>query len=340
MRGRASLAPPVATGAPPGAAPIRRGVAFGLRISGDFQAPGLWTGAGTPAMRRASLGIVSRATLERSWSEPESERLLRLSAGRNGPTLLVDAHPERGYLVRARGFGAYLITPGGRRVRLAPGTVERWRWQRLLTAQVLPVAALAQGLDLLHASAVHMRGRVLAFCGAGSAGKTTLAARLVLAGATFVSDDVLALERAGDEVIAHPGPALLNLRESGPGPPVFDDDERVRLGVELGRDEAAARLQVRRRASASPLSAIYLLRRSSEGGGHVRLERLHPRATSRLLGAAFGTFIRTPARLTRHLDLSAHLARRVPMFALEAAADVRPDALSEAVLHQVSGSAS
>ena len=256
MPGGASTPSTVAqTGAPSGAAP-RRGVAFGLRISGAFPAPGLWTGAGTAARCRASLEIVPPETLTCSWSEVQTEQILRLPAGGNRPDLLVEAHPTRGYLVRAEGFGAYLIAADGRRVRLAAGQVEDWRWQRLLTAQVLPIAALLQGLELLHASAVQLRGRVLAFTGAGSGGKTTLAARLLLAGANFVTDDVLAIERVDDEVIAHPGPALMNLRLSKAG--IFDARERARLGAELGRDGGGARLRVTREGGCVP-AGRYLL---------------------------------------------------------------------------------
>jgi hypothetical protein len=318
------------TGPPPGAAPSRQGVAFGLRISGSFPAPGLWTGLGTTDMRRASLEIVPPLTLARSWSGHQAERLLRLSTGRDGPDLVVDADPTRGYMVRADGFGAYLIAADGREVRLASGEGEDWRWQRLLTAQALPIAALAQGLELLHASAVQLHGRVLALAGASSAGKTTLAARLMLAGASFVSDDVLALERVEDEVVAHPGPALMNVRDSRAQ--LFDARERARLGAELGRDLGGARLRVPRKAGATPLGAIYLLRPGTERSGGVRVKRLAVPAASQLLGAAFGTAIKTRARLIRHLDLCAHLARRVPMVALEAPPQATPDALAEAVL--------
>jgi hypothetical protein len=326
-----------ATGPRPGAAPAHRGVAFGLRISGRFPAPGLWTGVGAAAMRRAMLELVSPLALERSWPEREAERLLRLSTGVDGPDLVVETHPERGHLVRAEGFGSYLIARDGRRILLAAGRVEDWRWQRLLTAQALPIAALAQGLGLLHASAVELDGRILAFAGASSAGKTTLAARLVLAGATFLSDDVLALERVGDEVIAHPGPALMNLRRSGAG--TFDTGERARLGAELGRDPGATRLRVARKAEASPLNAIYLLRPSRSRKAGARVERLGRSANSQLLGAAFGTAIRTPARLVRHLDLCAHLAERVPVFSLATPTQVPPDALAETVLRHAGGSA-
>jgi hypothetical protein len=337
----ASIAPmTAATGPAAGVALVRHGVAYGLRLSGCFPARGLWTGVGSAAMRSASLEVVANAELA-GWRPARGcESLLRLPLGRGGPVLTLDTHPDKGYLVRADGFGAYLIAPDGQRVLLAPGAVEPWRWQRLLTAQALPVAALLQGLELFHASAVRINGRVLAFTGASGAGKTSLAAQLLLAGATFVSDDVLALEREEKEeevVIAHPGPALMNLRGSTIG--LLDAGERARLGLEVGRDDSGSRLLVRRKAQSSPLHALYLLRRGPRSEGGVRLERLSPPPPSQLLGAGFGTAIKTPARLVRRLDLCAHIARRVPVFALEAPAHATPSALAEAVLRHVLGRA-
>jgi hypothetical protein len=331
MRRPATIAPArSASGA--GATFVRQGVAYGLRLTGDFPAQGLWSGVGSTDMRCASLDIVPLAELAASWRPEGGASLLRLPV-RSEPVLVVEAHPQSGYLVRANGFGAYLIARDGRRILLAPGPVAGWRWQRLLTAQALPVAALLQGLELFHASAVQVDGRVVAFSGASGAGKTTIAARLLLAGATFLADDVLALEREGDVVVAHPGPALINLRE----PNTFVDlDERARLGIELGRDEGGVRLRVRRKALAGPLHAIYLLRRRTGGGG-VRLKRLTPPGPAQLLGAGFGSAIRTPDRLVRRLDLCAHLARCIPVFELGAPAQAPPHVLAEIVLRHIRG---
>ena len=317
---------------------MRQGVAFGLRIAGDFPASGLWRAVPEGPARRVALEIVERSELACPWAEGDGQPPLRMAVGDPGPVLAIDAHPARGYLVRADGFGAYQVAPDGRRVLFAPGHVEDWRWQRLLTAQVLPIAALSQRLELLHASAVALDGRIFAFTGAGGAGKSTLAARLILAGASFISDDVLAVERVDDQVIAHPGPALMNLRESPV--PVLNARERSRLGVEIGRDEGGARLLVRRESSASPLHAVYLLRRNGSRTGGVRVRRLAPPAPGALLGAGFGTAIRTPARLVRLLDLCAHLARRVPVFALEAPSHVPSAVLGDEVRRHMERSAS
>jgi hypothetical protein len=319
---------PTVGGSPPEDTAPRRGTAFGLELVGGFSAPGLWTGAHEAPMRQLSLEVVSRRALERSWPARDAEPLLRRPLGHTGLVLAVDEHSRRGYLVRVDGFGAYLITRDGRRVLLAPGPTESWRWQRLLTAQALPIAALAQGLELFHASAAQIEGRVLAVTGAGGAGKTTLAAALMLAGATFVTDDVLALELARDDLIAHPGPALMNLRESAQR--LLSPRDGV-LGVELGRDEAATRLLVRRETQALPLQAIYYLRRSSHYD-RVRVQALSPPSPGLLLGSAFGTAIQTAGRLVRRLELCAGIARHIGVFTLDAPPQAPPAALARAVL--------
>jgi hypothetical protein len=326
----ASTAPPMAR-----AALWHHGVAYGLRLTGEFPAHGLWSGVGSADMRSALLEIVSPASLARSWSARGGEPRLRSLLTGGDPVLAVEPDPHGGYLVRADGFGAYLVDPDGRRVLLTPGPVESWRWQRLLLAQAVPVAALLQGLELFHASAVQLNGRVLAFTGASGAGKTTLAAQLLLAGATFVADDVLAVEREGDEMIAHPGPPLMNVREATMRS--LDAHERAQLGVELGRDEGGIRLRLRREAQARPLHAIYLVHKRPGRTGGVHLKRLAAPSPAQLLGAGFGSAIRTPARLVRRLDLCAHIARRVPVFELEAPAQGAPDAVAEAVLRHGQG---
>jgi hypothetical protein len=330
MKSTAAIAPAAWAG-PAGATVVRQGVAYGLRLTGDFPAPGLWSGVGSGSMRCASLEIVPHAELAAAWPEAGGATLLRSPVGRSGPVLVVDAHPEGGYLVQADGFGAFLIAPDGRRVLVAPGPVAGWRWQRLLTAQALPVAALLRGLELFHASAVEIDGRVVAISGPSGAGKTTTAAQLMLAGATFLADDVLALEREGDVVVAHPGPALMNLRESTAP---LDAQERARLGVELGRDEGGVRLRVPRKGRPRPLHAIYLLRRTTGGGG-ARLTRLSRPSPAQLLGTGFGSVVRTRDRLVRRLDLCAHLAERTPVFELTAQAP--PAAVADAVLRHARG---
>ena len=61
-----------------------------------------------------------------------------------------------------------------------------------------------RGTFVLHASCVAIAGRAVAFLGQHAAGKSTIAALLHARGHELVSDDVAAVEFAGEEVWAIP----------------------------------------------------------------------------------------------------------------------------------------
>jgi Coenzyme PQQ synthesis protein D (PqqD) len=67
---------------------------------------------------------------------------------------------------------------------------------RCLTALLETARPARRWLGILHASAVGVDGRCVVFCGERGAGKSTLAAALVAAGAEFVTDDYAPLEQA------------------------------------------------------------------------------------------------------------------------------------------------
>jgi hypothetical protein len=67
---------------------------------------------------------------------------------------------------------------------------------RCLTALLEAARPARRWLGILHASAVAVDGRCVVFCGERGAGKSTLAAALVAAGADFVTDDYAPLEQA------------------------------------------------------------------------------------------------------------------------------------------------
>ncbi len=72
-----------------------------------------------------------------------------------------------------------------------------------------------RGLFVLHASAVHIEGRTIAFLGDKLAGKSTTAAAFVRAGGSLITDDVLAIKLAkGETPICLPSLPQLKLEES------------------------------------------------------------------------------------------------------------------------------
>jgi hypothetical protein len=84
-------------------------------------------------------------------------------------------------------------------------------WQRVLLDTVLCAVSLLHGYEHLHASAVETKSGLFAFIASRGGGKSSLAAEFLRRGGNLFADDVLALDDSGGEVVAHPGPRLMNL---------------------------------------------------------------------------------------------------------------------------------
>ena len=291
---------------------LLRSHAFGINIEATFQAPGLPEGSGR--LPRTRVERVSEEGIAGRWNGEGAERLQEetLSAGRRRPDRTIDRGEGGEYLLYARHFGTALISSSGDRVLCAPPAVEAWRWQRFLVGRVLPWAAVLRGRELLHASAVRVgEGAVAVLAGSGY-GKSSIAARLMLLGARFVTDDVLALTTDGERVLAHPGPAIAALRPAERD--ALEPGERRRLGRVLGRS-GKTYVAVDREPGAIPLAAIYFLERAPGRARH-RFERgIDPR---RLLASAFVAGVDSRRRLVGLLDLCAHLEATVPIWRVQA----------------------
>jgi hypothetical protein len=292
----------------PGSGRRRLAQAFGLDIELSFAAPGLPAAGGPARGHPTRVDLVPPAEIDRDWPAGRATRVLEESFGGPGePARTIDADPVAGYRLYARRFGLALLSPDGSRVLCSPPEVEPWNWQRFLVGRILPWAAVLRGLEVLHASAVAIDGRAVAFVGATGAGKTSLALQLVARGARFLTDDVLALDEGG--LRAHPGAAIAAVRpEERELIPAATWD---RLGAVLGHSEKTY-VEVPREPGAVPLAALYFL---VPGGGSsvAPLERVDPRL---LLSSTFVLGVQTPERLRNQLDVCATLARAVPMFSL------------------------
>jgi hypothetical protein len=100
-----------------------------------------------------------------------------------------------------------ILVRGGREVIVerAPGA-DLALLRLYLFGSVMGMVCHQRGRIGLHASAVEIGGRAVAFTGQSGAGKSTLAAHCLAAGARLVADDLVVLsfdERAG--ILAHPG---------------------------------------------------------------------------------------------------------------------------------------
>jgi hypothetical protein len=282
-----------------------RGHGFGLTVEAAAPVPGLTDAAGGTATRTATWVQDTEAREEEAWQR-EARSLVdyRFLDGR--PMMLVEHHPDGRYRVSAPGFGRHLVSPRGDQICSALPTGPGRRWQRLFFAQVLPLAATLQGLDLFHASAVAHAGRAVAFSAPSGTGKTSIAAHLVADGFEFVTDDVLALEISDGTVTAHPGPGFLGVAEVEVRK--LSREGRRRLGPRIGRGDKAY-FGVTPVAAPVPLAAVCFLART--GAHQLEVVEEAEAGPRELLGSSFLPHVRPPERLLNHLDVCAHIAASV-----------------------------
>lgn len=207
------------------------------------------------------------------------------------PALELRGEPGR-VTVWARGHGTGAVIEPGRIAVDLPGG-PAWLRSRLLTAQVLPIAATLAGRECLHAAAVALPAGVVALTAASGTGKSSVAWHMQAHGAAFVTDDVLAVD---DELLAHPGPRLARVatdeHAAAPSPHAV-------LGREDEVHVAATGLCV-----AASLAAVVVLERGDRPALQPYADPL-----AAVLGATYLPWLSFPDRLERHLGIATAVAR-------------------------------
>jgi hypothetical protein len=262
---------------------MTRATVFGVDVWSD-QGLAVLSGSRAPATGRPLTVTVERQGMS-VGEGPVGSRLLGRRLGPEGrPVFTVRADAQEGWCLAGEEFGEHSLSADGLRLLIRAQGAAPARWQRFLLAQVLPFAAAVKGLEVMHASAVVLGGGAVALLGPGGAGKTTLALALCELGASFLADDVLALELRDSELLAHPG---------GPRAAIKGESERL---VKV----AGARAPV-------PLRAVVLIERGGEATGRPVLAPL--RGGRELLAGSFNLMLRDPERSARLLEVCALVAR-------------------------------
>jgi len=304
-------------------------VAFGLAVGGPLRLDSL---VAAPAARPPNTRIerAPRAVLDSRWRAARPRPLLERHIAGGGVGLTVQHDDDAGYRVWAPRHGVWIVAADGRSVTGAPPSGPRWRWERLVLAQALPLASVLRGMEVLHASAVCLDGRAVAFLGRSGAGKTTLATRLLARGARLLTDDVLALTTDGASVWGHRGGAVARIdADTVRG---MTAAERAALGPVEAR---GAKWHVRPPTGPARvrLGALYVLsgEAGDTAGAGVTVHPVEPVDPGLLLGSAFLPYVAGPERLRRQLDVAAAIAATVPLFAVAAARSAGPAAAADAV---------
>jgi HPr kinase/phosphorylase len=301
---------------------MARATVFGLDVWSEEQLAVL-SGAQAPDTGRVLDVLVDRRSNAAAW--PGDGALISAQHEPDGTfALRIEAHEEAGFQLRGRRYGRHILSPDGRRLRCLPDGVARADWERFLIGQVLPFAAALNGLEVMHASAVSLGERALALLGPSGAGKTSLALALCRMGAGFLADDVLAIERDSERLLAHPGAPVAGVAHA----------EAARIGDRLHRRPVIAVNERERLVGVVPrrgpavLGGMVFLDRERKGPAEPVIERVAD--TRALLSATFNFVLDDPERLERLLDVCA-IAAQGPLARVRFGATVDPDRLAGAV---------
>ena len=204
----------------------------------------------------------------------------------------------------------YTVTGGARiAVEQAPGASAR-NVRLFLLGSAFGMLLHQRGLLPLHANAVEIDGRAVAFCGPSGSGKSTLAAWFHDSGHRILADDVCVIRFAGGVAMAQAGLPRLRLwgdalskggRDAADFVPSFDDMDKYDVPTREVRSDAL------------PLGAVYRLGREAAGG----LQRLSGAVAVEALVANIyrGEYLRLAGGGDRHFRDCVALARAVPVFA-------------------------
>jgi hypothetical protein len=278
---------------------------FGMDVHSETRLAFLDGSAAEPTGRTLAISVQSAGSARSSWPT-ETELVCDQHQPDGSVAFRIEAHPQAGYCISGPEYGSHVLSREGHELRCFPEGRPSDAWQRLLIAQVLPFAALLHGLEIFHASAVVHEQRAIAFLGPSHAGKTSLALALCRRGASFLADDVLAVEPQPEGLLAHPGTPLAGVDLAEIARLDATDSNSYREIVATNARERLVRVSCA--AAPRPLAALFLLERRADGPERPRFEtNVDARA---LLTASFNFVLATPARLQGLLDVCALAARR------------------------------
>jgi len=161
--------------------------AFGITISSEIRIPELKEKQKGEAQAEIEYGNIEKPPLP------------------NGKYSSKVAKERDGFLCYIKNVGGVKVF-GDSKIVVAPeDAAEKKGFRFLVSGIALGLLLHSRGLVTLHASAIAIQDRAVAFMGYSGMGKSTTAAALHSRGHSIVTDDLLVLDTAGDSVQAYPG---------------------------------------------------------------------------------------------------------------------------------------
>jgi hypothetical protein len=216
--------------------------------------------------------------------------------------------------LRWDGLFEFLVDSAGRRIWCGwLGAASLESLQVYLLGHALSFALIRQGYEPLHATAVVVEGRAVAFLGSSGSGKSSLAAAFLADGHRLLTDDLLLIRCMGAVCDAQPGPPRIKLFPaiarrflggSAAGVPMNELTKKLVLP-----------LDTRQQSGGVPLRAVYVLSppHSARREQKIALAPLSARQTFiELVRHTFNYLLTGPHRLQRQYQQCLQMAAGIP----------------------------
>lgn len=220
------------------------------------------------------------------------------------------------YVVRFPDQADFTISLGRRTVTCTPAPdVSDEAILHLYLNQIVPLVMGCDGDPVLHASAVVIDGRAIAFLGPTRRGKSTLAAAFANAGYPFLTDDGLILDRDGEGYWVRPRAPFMRLCSDSEA--AILQSAEVRPGSDHCKSRILAGGEFPFHDEPAPLAAIYLLPEPQQRDRTEILPLSRPAALSELLKHSFILDVEDRQRMKDLFHRLAGVVERIDCFALD-----------------------
>lgn len=191
-----------------------------------------------------------------------------------------------------------------------------------LLGPVMGFLLVQRGMVCLHGGAVEVDGGAVLLVGPAGSGKSTTTAALSARGIRVISEDIAALQRAGQHVMVLPGPQEVRLWPASVRMLYGHEDALPALTPTWDKRVLDGRGGARFCDEPRPLKAIYLLDERRPEPSRPRVEHIAgSQAMLDLAGNVYGTLMRQPEHRADEFAMLARLCAQVPIRSLRPHAD-------------------